>query len=42
MDACNELESTAGDNHARLRSSVGISKYKLHNKFAAIAMPFPV
>ena len=42
MDARNELESAARDSHAHPRSPMGINKYRLHNQFAAIAMPFPL
>ena len=42
VDVRNELEFAARDSHARPRSPVGIRKYRLHNQFVAIAMPFPI
>ena len=42
MDVRNELESSASDSHARPRSLVDIIKYRLHNQFATIPMPFPL
>ena len=42
VDARNELESAASDSRARPRSLAGMSKYRLHNQFAAIAMPLPM